>query len=89
MVDEILTQEEGLTFDVFKEPEPVDEPVEEELEEGEERPIKEPEEQFPKYAYIKEVVREPRIKFYRVPKLGCFLAIAMEYDSCLFEESLD
>lgn len=27
MVDQILTQEQGLTFDVFKEDEPVDEPA--------------------------------------------------------------
>ena len=39
--------------------------------------------------YIKEVVREPRMHFFKVPKLGSYLAIRMEYDSCLFEEALD
>lgn len=27
--------------------------------------------------------------FYRVPKLGSYLAIKMEYDSCLYEEAYD
>ena len=27
--------------------------------------------------------------FYRVPKLGSYLAIKLEYDSCLFEGALD
>lgn len=94
MVDKILTQEQGLTFDVFKEDEePAEEPAQEEAEEGEEgaeeKPKKEPEEQFPKHAYVKEVVREPRMHFYRVPQLGAYLAIKLEYDSCLFEGALD
>jgi len=71
MVDKILTQEQGLSFDVFKEDEPVEEAAPEEAEEGEEgaepKPKKEPEEQFPKHVYVPEVVREPRMHFYRVP----------------------
>lgn len=35
------------------------------------------------------MVREPRIKFYRVPKLGSFMAIPLVYNSCLFEDALD
>lgn len=27
--------------------------------------------------------------FYRVPRLGAYLAIKLEYDSCLFEGALD
>jgi hypothetical protein len=27
--------------------------------------------------------------FYKVPRLGCYMAIRLEYESCLFEESLD
>lgn len=44
---------------------------------------------FPKIVYVKEVVREPRMYFYKVPRLGSYLAIRLEYDSCLFEEALD
>ena len=36
---------------------------------------------------VKEVVREPRIHFFKVPKLGSYLAIRLEYNSCLFIES--
>ena len=36
---------------------------------------------------MKEVVREPRIHFFKVPKLGSYLAIRLEYNSCLFEKS--
>jgi hypothetical protein len=88
-----LTQEQGLTFDVFKEAEAEAEAEqpdgEEEGEEGEVKPVKEPEEQFPKHVYVKEVVREPRMHFYRVPRLGGYLAVKLEYDSCLFEGALD
>lgn len=38
---------------------------------------------------VKEVVREPRIKFFKVPRLGSYLAIKLEYDSCLNEASFD
>ena len=50
---------------------------------------KEPEEILPKHIYVKEVVREPRMHFFKVPKLGAYLAIRLEYQSCLFEEALD
>ena len=36
---------------------------------------------------VKEVVREPRIHFFKVPKLGSYLAIRLEYNSCLLVES--
>lgn len=51
--------------------------------------MKEPEEQFPKYVYVQEVVREPRMYFFKVPKLGSYLAIKLEYDCCLSESALD
>ena len=41
-----------------------------------------------KHIYVKEVVREPRMNFQRVPKLGAFMAIPLVYKSCLFDESL-
>ena len=46
-------------------------------------------EKMPHSVYIKEVVREPRMHFFKVPKLGSYLAIRLEYNSCLFEEALD
>jgi hypothetical protein len=38
---------------------------------------------------VPEVVREPRMHFYKVPKLGSYLAIRLEYESCLFEQALN
>ena len=44
---------------------------------------------MPKHVVIPEVVREPQMHYYRVPKLGSYMAIKLEYNSCLFEEAYD
>ena len=41
------------------------------------------------HIYVPDVVREPKMHFYRVPRLGAFLAVPLEYNSCLFEKALD
>lgn len=41
-----------------------------------------------KHIYVKEVVRESRMNFQRVPKLGSFMAIPLVYKSCLFDDAL-
>lgn len=80
---------------MFKPPEPAEgEEGEgaggEEGEEGsEEKKPKEPEEVFPQHVFVQEVVREPQMHFFKVPKLGSYLAVALEYDSCLAEGALD
>jgi len=95
MVDKVLKQEQGLTFDVFKDPEVAQAeegqqpPAEEEVTAGLKSPQKEKPEVLPRTIYVKEVVREPRMHFFKVPRLGCYMAIRLEYESCLFEESLD
>lgn len=38
---------------------------------------------------IPEVVWEPRIKYFKVPKLGPFVAVKVNYNSCLSVEALD
>ena len=38
---------------------------------------------------MKEVVREPKMHFYRVPRLGSYMAIPLEYESCLTPAALD
>ena len=94
IVDKTLEQEQGLTFDVFREEEPVQEDrLLEEGEDGFEEQqarllAKEQEEVLPKFVYVQEVVREPRMHFFKVPKLGSYMAIKLEYESCLFEEAL-
>lgn len=42
-----------------------------------------------KHVYVKEVVREPRMHFYRVPRLGSFMVVPLEYSSCLSAAALD
>ena len=34
-------------------------------------------------------MREPKIHYYTVPRLGSYLAIKLEYNSCLYEEAFD
>ncbi len=41
------------------------------------------------HIYVPEVVREPNVHFYRVPRLGALLAVPLEYNSCLSERALD
>ena len=41
------------------------------------------------YFIIDEVVREKRIKFFKVPRLGSLFCVKLKYDSCLFEQALD
>jgi hypothetical protein len=42
-----------------------------------------------KHTYVAQVVREPRIHFYRVPRLGSFMAVPFEYHSCLSAKALE
>jgi hypothetical protein len=77
---------------VFKEPEAEEEqpPAEEELEEGAEpKPEDNDILKTFRHIYVPEVVREPRMHFYKVPKLGAYMAIPLIYQSCLFENALD
>jgi len=41
------------------------------------------------HVYVPEVVRESRMHFWKVPRLGAFLAVPLIYKSVLFEDSLD
>jgi hypothetical protein len=43
----------------------------------------------PRHILIREVVKEPKINFFKVPRLGAYMAIKLEYNSCLFEDSFD
>jgi hypothetical protein len=98
MVNRTLNQDQGLTFDVFKDEEPnpdaeADEPPADDAELDEDgNPIKKPktpEEKFPRHIFVKEVVREPKMHFYKVPRLGSYLAVRLEFDSCLNEAAFD
>jgi len=83
-----------LTFDVFKDPEAAPEEAAEEEPELDENgnPIqkeKKEKEVLPVSVLVDEVVREPRIHFFKVPRLGSYLAVRLEYETCLFEEAFE
>ena len=44
---------------------------------------------FKGVVYVKEVVREPRMNYQKVPRLGCYMAVPLVYQSCLSDEALD
>ena len=95
MIDKCLRSDQGLTFDVFKDLE--EEKKEEAAEEAEEnaegqeekKEAVEEKEVFPRHIDVPEVVREPRMHFFRVPRLGSYCAIRLEYQSCLSVEAFD
>ncbi len=68
--------EQGLTYNLFNDK--VKEPY-----------IIEQEGNTPRHIIIREVVKEPKIHFFKVPRLGAYMAIKLEYNSCLFEEAFD
>lgn len=82
---------EGVSHDVFqiKEEKPVTTEGEQPTEgEGD---AEKAEKEKPKsdFLIIDEVVRERRVKFFRVPRLGSLFCIKLTYNSCLFEHALD
>ncbi|CAN0064085.1 unnamed protein product [Pylaiella littoralis] len=77
-------KEEGVTFNLWKKSEqpPPAEPVFDE--EGELVPDEtEPELIPPEQVLVENVVRDPRIKFFGIPKLGAYLALPISYGSWL------
>ena len=90
MIGEVLKPTEGVTHDVFNfEPDAPPEQVE--LEEGQEPapPVEIDILESFKHVYVKEVVREKRMHFTHVPRLGSYMAIPLIYKSCLFDEALE
>lgn len=93
MQEKILRSEQGISHDAFKDPEVAEEGEEENLEreDGTVAEKKEVDDILKSYRhiYVKEVVREQRMHFYKVPRLGCFMAVPLVYNSCLFEDALE
>lgn len=92
LIDRCLGPDEGITHDVFKDATNVEEEQQEENpeEEGEEKPVEEKDiiDTF-KHVYVEEVVRQPRMLYQKVPRLGAYMAVPMVYNSCLFDDSLE
>jgi len=86
-----LDLDSGITNDLFKPKE------EENKNEGQgnnanqmiDEEIKKKEEEKSNFIYEKEVVRNPRMKYFKEPRLGCYLAVDLTYKSSLSKTSLD
>ena len=74
----MLSLEQGVTADVWKEP-----IVEEPIDGKEIAPEK------PRWVYIPNVVKESRMNFFKIPKLGAFFACPLVFNSCLSEQAFD
>eukprot|EP00826_Nyctotherus_ovalis_P001125 TRINITY_DN10141_c0_g1_i13.p3 TRINITY_DN10141_c0_g1~~TRINITY_DN10141_c0_g1_i13.p3 ORF type:complete len:240 (+),score=112.40 TRINITY_DN10141_c0_g1_i13:568-1287(+) len=90
MVGKMLETEGSVTYSVFQ-PEPEGYKEEEQEPKDETSEIKEEDKSAndPAHKFIPDVTREPRLRFFRVPRLGCYLAISLKYSSCLYDTSLD
>jgi hypothetical protein len=85
-----IKSSEGVVHEIFiDKEEPHVEPQEVQVEgEGETEPAP-VEEVKPQYVSVDEIVRESKLKFFKVPRLGSLLCVRLKYDSCLSELSLD
>jgi len=98
-----LENEQGVTFDLFKPKEETADAAAENAEgkesaESEANPsdeseesnaIKKQKEFIPNHILVEEVVRNQKIKFFREPRIGCYLTIDLTYKSCLSALSLN
>lgn len=89
MVDKTLAPEAGITHDVFgEEEEEAEAAAEDEDEDGEGAEEKVKDILDSKHVFVPEVVREPRMHYFKVPRLGSYMAIPLVYNSCLSVEAL-
>ena len=98
IVDQTLGRHQGITFDVFDPPAPGEEDEvkddvipEEDEEDGSKKETekKEAPEKLPYNILVDEVVRNNRMHYFKVPRLGSYMAIHLEYDACLHEDAFD
>jgi hypothetical protein len=93
MVGRILEKGQGICHDLFGKPDDAEAEDEKEGEEGEGAQQDQADKDdilktFP-HKFVPEVVREKKVHFWQVPRLGCFMTIPLIYRSCMSEESLD
>ena len=92
VIDRCLAPDQGITHDVFKESSQAPAEDEEAVDGAEATAISGLDKdilQTFKHVYVPEVVREPRMHFQKVPRLGAYMAVPLVYQSCLFDEALD
>jgi len=87
LLGKTLAEQDGpITYSVWKDlpSEEIDESAPPQAEEEEEESLEESSERL-NYRFIPNVIKEPRIHYFDVPRLGCYLAIPLDYESCLNE----
>ena len=87
LVGKTIKPGEGVTHQLFgttAEGEGDEQPPQEEGE-GEEKPEKSDE---PKHLFVDQVFREKKMKFFKVPSLGSYLAIKLSYHSCMSDVAI-
>jgi hypothetical protein len=75
-----------VNFRLYKELPPPPEEEEAAPVDGEEAAPKPP--AFPAYVHIENVIREPGVKFFGVPKLAAYLAVPVRFESGLHDEGI-
>lgn len=81
-----LEKGEGVTYDLFKNADDDDDGGNNMNNNMDEIPKEEP---LIKSVFIEEVIRNNKIKFFKEPRLGCYLALNLTYKSSLFLKSLE
>lgn len=100
LIGKFLKMDEGVTPDVFKASEASSQENPDEKKENKEPSPEDKKEEtkteqkpvaieIKNVVYKSEVTGEPRMKYFKVPRLGCYLAVPLVYASCLFSEALD
>jgi hypothetical protein len=90
MVDRVLTSEMGVvSHSCFGEQVDDEEPVEEEDPDSPPKAKNDDILSTFKHIYVPEVVRDSRMWFKRVPRLGSFMAVPLCYQSCLSDDALE
>jgi hypothetical protein len=89
LVGQTIKPDEGVTHKLYKEGDDNEGEGDDPPEEGEGEETKEPKSDDPKHIFIQEVVREPKIKYFKVPRLGSYLSIKLSYQSCQSEEAIE
>ena len=75
MEKQVLYQEQGITYKLFTD--------------AADSYITPATEELPAHLLIPEVVRQKDIRFFKVPRLGSYMSIKLEYESCMSEKALD
>ena len=80
LYEKTLGKDEGVTYKLFRDDQvnAINKIIIDETKDG-----------IPKHIFVPDVVREKEMFYYKFPRLGSYLAIKLEFNSCLSEEALD